>query len=96
VFVEFDETSDVLHKLGGQLVFAKHAGSDRCCYRRLKVCGRVSLPYFTRSVLMELMHQIIELERIDFTTIPAIELHAKFAEGFAQVAIVSDARSFSD
>ena len=42
------------------------------------------------------MHKIVELERINFATIPAIELHAKLAEGFAQVAIVSDPRPFSD
>jgi hypothetical protein len=44
---------------------------------------------------MESMHQIVEFERIDFTTNPAIELRAKLTEGFAQVAIVSDVRPFS-
>ena len=29
VFVEFDEAGEVLHKFGGQFLFAKHAGSDR-------------------------------------------------------------------
>jgi hypothetical protein len=42
------------------------------------------------------MHKIVELERINFATIPAIELHAKLAEGFTQVAIVRDPRPFSD
>ena len=45
---------------------------------------------------MESMHKIVELERINFAAIPAIELHAKLAEGFAQVAIMSDPRPFSD
>jgi hypothetical protein len=55
----------MLHKFGGQLVFAKHTGSDRCCDRRLEVCRRISFPYFPRSVLMESMHELVELERID-------------------------------
>ena len=63
---------------------------------RLEVCRRVSFPYFPRSVLLESMHNIVELERINFAAIPAIELRAKLAEGFAQVAIVSDPRPFSD
>jgi len=42
------------------------------------------------------MHKIVELERINFATIPAVELHAKFAKSFTQVAIVSDPRPFSD
>ena len=42
------------------------------------------------------MHKLIELERINFASIPAIELHAKLVEGFAQIAIVSDSRPFSD
>ena len=86
----------MLHKFGGQLLFAKHAGSDRSCDRRLKVCRRVSLPYFARSVLMESMHKLVQLERIDFASIAAIELHAKLAEGFAQFTLVSDPRPFSD
>ncbi len=45
---------------------------------------------------MESMHKLVELERVNFATIPAIEFHAKLAEGFAQVAIVSDPRPFSD
>ena len=45
---------------------------------------------------MESMHKIVELERINFATIPAIELRAKLVEGFTQVAIVSDPRPFSD
>ena len=45
---------------------------------------------------MESVHKFVELERIDFATIPAIELHAKLTEGFAQVAIVSHARPFAD
>jgi len=46
--------------------------------------------------MMESMHKIVELEHINFATIPAIKLHAKLAEGFTQVAIVSDPRPFSD
>jgi hypothetical protein len=45
---------------------------------------------------MESMHKFVELERIDFATIPAIELLAKLAEGLTQVAIVRDRRPFSD
>ena len=45
---------------------------------------------------MESMHKLVEFERINFTTIPAIELHAKLAEGFAKVTIVSDPRPLSD
>ena len=96
MFVEFDQTCDVLNKFGRQLFFEKHAGSDSRCDRRLKGCRRVSFPYFPRRVLMESMHQIVELERIDFATIPTVELRAKLAEGFAQVAIVSDFCPFSD
>jgi hypothetical protein len=96
VLVEFDQTGDVLHKFGRQLLFAKDAGGNRGCDRRLKVCRRVSLPYFPRRVLMESMHKIVELKRINFATIPSIELRAKLAEGVAQVAIVSDPRPFSD
>ena len=42
------------------------------------------------------MDKIVELERINFATIPAIKLRAKLAEGFTQVAIVSDPCPFSD
>ena len=42
------------------------------------------------------MHTIVELERINFATIPTVELGAKFTQGLAQVAIVSDARPFSN
>jgi hypothetical protein len=45
---------------------------------------------------MESMHKLVERERINFATIPAIELHAKLVEGVAQIAIVSDPRPFSD
>jgi hypothetical protein len=45
---------------------------------------------------MESMPELVELERINFATIPSIELHAELAEGFAQIAIVSDLRPFSD
>jgi hypothetical protein len=42
------------------------------------------------------MYKLVELERIDFATIPAIELFAKLAERLTQVAIVRDRRPFSD
>ncbi len=45
---------------------------------------------------MESMHKLVELERIYFATIPTIELRAKLAESFAQVAIVSDPRPLSN
>jgi hypothetical protein len=45
---------------------------------------------------MESVHKFVELERINFAAIPAIKLHAKLAEGFAQIAIVSDLRPFAD
>ena len=45
---------------------------------------------------MESMHKLVQLERINFASIPAIELHAKLAEGFAQLTIVGDPRPFSD
>jgi len=45
---------------------------------------------------MESMHKIVELERINFATFPTIEFRAKLAEGFTQVAIVSDPRPFSN
>jgi hypothetical protein len=45
---------------------------------------------------MESMYKIVELERINFATIPTIELHAKLAQGLAQVAFVSDSSPFSD
>ena len=48
------------------------------------------------SVLMESMHEIVELERIDFATFPTIELDAKLTQGFAQVAIMRDPRPFSN
>jgi hypothetical protein len=35
---------------------------------------------------MESMHELVELERINFAPIPSIELHAELAEGFAQIA----------
>jgi len=63
-----------------QATASKCAGRDRCRYRRLEVCRRVSLPYFTRSVLMESMHKLVELKRIDFATIPAIELRPKLSQ----------------
>ena len=86
----------MLHKFGEQLVFAKHTGSDRCCDRRLEVCRHISFPYFPRSVLMESMHELVELERIDFAAIPTIELRAQHAEGCAQVSIMGDPRPFSN
>jgi hypothetical protein len=86
----------VLHKFGWQLLFAKHAGSDCRCDRRLKVCRRISFPYFLRSVLMESMHELVELERINFAAIPTIEMRAKLAQGFAQVTIMGDPRPFSN
>jgi hypothetical protein len=95
-FVEFDETGDVLHKVGGQLFFAEHAGSDRRRNRRFEVCRRVSLPYFPRGALMESMHKIVQLKRIDFGTIPTRELRAQLAESLAQVAIVSDRCPFAN
>lgn len=42
------------------------------------------------------MHKLVELEGINFASIPPIELHAKLAEGFAQLTIVSDPRPLSD
>jgi len=45
---------------------------------------------------MESMHKLVQLERINFASIPAIELHAKLVEGFTQLTIVSDPRPFSD
>jgi len=42
------------------------------------------------------MHKLVQLERINFASIPAIEFHAKPAEGVAQLTIVSDPRPFSD
>jgi hypothetical protein len=41
---------------------------------------------------MELMHEIVELKRIDLATIPPIELRAKVAQRLAHVAIVSGPR----
>ncbi|MGH9385600.1 MAG: hypothetical protein ACRD2N_15060 [Vicinamibacterales bacterium] len=42
------------------------------------------------------MYQLVELERINFATIPTIELGAKLTEGPAQVAIMRDTRPFSN
>ena len=86
----------MLHELGRQLLFAKQAGSNGRRDRRLQVSRRVSIPYVPSRVLMESVHKLVELERINFATIPALELQAKLAEGFTQVAIVSDSRPFSD
>ena len=96
VFVEFDQPCDVLHELRGQLLFAKHSGSHRRCDRRLEVRCRVSLPDLPRRVLMESVHEIVELERIDIATFPTIELDAKLTQGFAQFAIMRDPRPFSN
>ena len=96
MFVELDQTGEVLHEFGRQFLFAKYAGSDRKCHRRFKVCRRVSFPYFPRSVLVESMHKLVELEGVDFATIPAIELPAKLADGLTQVAFVRDPRPFSN
>jgi hypothetical protein len=96
VFVEFDQTGDVLQELRGQLLFAKHSGSHRRCDRWLEVRGGVSLPDLPRTVLMESMHKIIEFERIDFTTLPTIELDAKLTQSLAQFTIMRDPRPFSN
>ena len=45
---------------------------------------------------MESMHKLVEIERINFATVPTIELSTKFTQGLAQVAIVSDPRPFSN
>jgi hypothetical protein len=45
---------------------------------------------------MESVYQLVELERVNPGAIPAIELHAKLAESFAQVALVSDPGPFLD
>ena len=42
------------------------------------------------------MHELVELERIDFAAIPTIELRAQHAEGCAQVSIMSDPGPFSN
>ena len=42
------------------------------------------------------MYEIVELERIDFATIPTVELGAKLTEGPAQVAILRDTRPVSN
>jgi hypothetical protein len=96
VFVAFNQAGDVLQELGWHLVFTKHSRSNRCGDRRLEMCCRVSFPNVSRGVLMESMNELVELERIDFATIPTIELYAKLTKGFTQVAIVSNHRPFSD
>ena len=47
-------------------------------------------------ILMESMHKIVELERIDFATFPTIELDAKLTQSLAQFAIMRDPRPFSN
>jgi len=42
------------------------------------------------------MNELVELERINFPTIPTIEFDAKIAQGLAQVPFVSDPSPFSD
>jgi hypothetical protein len=96
VFVEFDQTFDVLHELSGQFLFAKHSGSHRRCDGWLEVRCRVSLSDLPRTILMESMHKIIALKRIDFATFPAIELDAKLTQSLAQFAIMRDPRPFSN
>jgi hypothetical protein len=84
VFVEFDQTCDVVHEFRGQLLFAKRSGSHRRCDHGLEVRCGVSLPDLPRRFLMESMHEIVEFKRIDFATFPTIELDAKLTQGFAQ------------
>ena len=68
MFVEVDQTGDVLHEFRGQLVFTKHSGSHCRCDCRLEMRCGVSLPDLPRRVLMESVHQIIEYERVDIAT----------------------------
>lgn len=81
---------------GMHLLFAKHSGSHRRCDCGLEVRCGVSLPDLPRRVLMESMHEIVEFKRIDIATFPTIELDAKLTQGFAQFAIMSDLRPFSN
>jgi hypothetical protein len=46
------------------------------------------------DAIMELMHEFVQFERIDFTAFPPAELNVKFTECPAQVSVVGDARPF--
>ena len=96
VFVEVDQTGNVLYDLRGQLLFPKHSGSHRGCDGRFEMRCDVSLPDLPRRVLMESVHEIVEFERVDIAMFPTIELDAKLTQGSAQFAIMRDPRPFSN
>jgi hypothetical protein len=45
---------------------------------------------------MKSVHTLVELERIDFTSVPTVELRAKLAQSLTQVAIMRYPRPFSN